>query len=594
MPIPNLTQATIQRHATDQSYDRGQAYWRSGAVTAVTQRQQTLEAEVEGNAPLPYRVTVEFDHGGITAASCTCQYSFEGWCKHLVATLLTCVHQPETVEQRPSLSQLLDRLDWPQTQGLVQSLVAENPELIESVDLYVTRLGQPQTAPAKRSAPPRQTSVDPAPFKRQAKAVVRGAVRDWDYGRDDDDIAYEIGALVDDALAFVEQGDAANAMVALQGITEGCAENWDEIDEYVGLTPADVGLDLDAAWAEVLLSADLTEDEALVWQEKLEFWQDQFDSFAMSLEALRQGWDYPPLLKVFAGEITELGAWAGEAPDWADEFSQIRLKILARQERYEDYLRLAAAENQTQQYLTMLAQLGRTDEVMTIAPQQVTTLTEAKAIAETLRSQNQLPQALQIALQGLRLENVNPYAAHEFATWTSDLATGLGDTAAALEASILGFKARPSFQDYQTIQALAGADWATVQADLLDYLRTDHGWGSEEAQVNIFLHEELWEEAIAVASQLSSYYGNLVLTVMDAVVATHSQWVIDNARPRAESIMDEGKAKYYHHAVDWLKRMKAAYHALGQAGDWRQYHHRLKATHGRKRKLMGLMEQAHL
>jgi len=48
--------------------------------------------------------------------------------------------------------------------------------------------------------------------------------------------------------------------------------------------------------------------------------------------------------------------------------------------------------------------------------------------------------------------------------------------------------------------------------------------------------------------------------------------------------------------VDWLKRMKAPYHALGQAGDWRwrQYHHRLKATHGRKRKLMGLMEQAHL
>ena len=60
MPIPNLTQATIQRHATDQSYDRGQAYWRSGAVTAVTQRQQTLEAEVEGNAPPPLS-----RHGGV-------------------------------------------------------------------------------------------------------------------------------------------------------------------------------------------------------------------------------------------------------------------------------------------------------------------------------------------------------------------------------------------------------------------------------------------------------------------------------------------------------------------------------------------------
>jgi len=297
---------------------------------------------------------------------------------------------------------------------------------------------------------------------------------------------------------------------------------------------------------------------------------------------------------VFAGEITELGAWAGEAPGWADEFSRIRLKILARQERYEDYLRLAEAEGQTQQYLTMLAQLGRTDEVMAIAPQRVTTLTEAKAIAETLRSHNQLPQALQIALQGLRLPDNNPYVAHEFATWTSDLATGLGDTAAALEASILGFKAHPSFQDYQTIPALAGSDWATVQSDLLDYLRTDPRWGIEEAQIDIFLHEELWEDAIAVASKLHSYHGQLMMRVMDAVVETHSQWVIDDARPRAESIMDEGKAKYYHHAVDWLKRIKAAYRTLGQAEDWRQYHHRLKEIHGRKRKLMGLMEQAKL
>ncbi|NEQ45331.1 MAG: hypothetical protein F6K00_18060 [Leptolyngbya sp. SIOISBB] len=229
MPIPNLTLATIQRHTTYKSYDLGQSYWRAGAVTAVTQRQQTLQAEVEGNEPTPYRVTVAFDNGGIKTAQCTCQYSFEGWCKHIVATLLTCVQQPATVEQRPSLSQLLDQLDWLQTQQLVQNLVADHPELVESVDLYVTRLAQPQPTPSKQSAPRRQTSVDPAPFKRQAKAIVRGAVRDWEYGSEDDDIAADIGPLIDNALAFVGQGDVANAMVALQGITEGCAENWDEI-----------------------------------------------------------------------------------------------------------------------------------------------------------------------------------------------------------------------------------------------------------------------------------------------------------------------------------------------------------------------------
>lgn len=195
MLIPNLTLATIQRHATSKSYDRGCHYWRAGAVAAITQRRQTLQAEVEGNEPNPYRVMVEFDDGGITAATCTCQYSFEGWCKHIVATLLAGLQQPEMVEQRPSLPQLLDQLDWVQTQRLVQNLVADNPELIESVDLYVTRLAQPPTTSAPQSAPQRKTSIDPAPFKRRAKEVVRGAVRDWEYGREDDDIAAEIGPL---------------------------------------------------------------------------------------------------------------------------------------------------------------------------------------------------------------------------------------------------------------------------------------------------------------------------------------------------------------------------------------------------------------
>lgn len=66
MSIPNLTLATLQRHATDNSYQRGQAYFRSGAVVSLTQRQQTLQAEVEGNDPTPYRVAIAFDGGGVT------------------------------------------------------------------------------------------------------------------------------------------------------------------------------------------------------------------------------------------------------------------------------------------------------------------------------------------------------------------------------------------------------------------------------------------------------------------------------------------------------------------------------------------------
>ncbi|MEO0824676.1 MAG: SWIM zinc finger family protein [Cyanobacteria bacterium J06639_16] len=594
MPIPNLAPATIQRHTTDNSYARGQDYCRAGTVRSLTQRQQTLQADVEGNSPTPYRITIDFDGGGITNAHCTCLYNYEGWCKHIVATLLTCIRQPEKLEQRPALAQLLDRLNLGQIQGLVQRLVAENPSLIESVDWYVSQLTQPESAPTPTSPPKRKTSVDPIPFKRRAREILRSAVRDWEYGQDDDDIAVDMGALIDNALDFLAHGDGPNALVALQGITEGCMENWDVIDDFCGLTPQDMDLDFDAAWAEVLLSAELTEDGILAWQEKLETWQDQLGSFAMSLEALRQGWDYPPLVRVLQGETSEQGAWSGDAPGWANEFSQIRLKILARQERHEDYLRLAAADGQTQQYLTMLGRLGRVDQAMTVAQTQMTTLEEAKALAETLGSQNQRSQALQIALHGLRFDDNNPDVAFDFATWTADLAEGIGDPDAALEASIIAFKSKPSFQDYQKLKALAGADWPDIQGMLLQYLRTSEMWRIEQAQVNVFLHERLLTDAIAVVSGLHSYHSGIVLRVMDAVTNTHSQWVIDNARPRAESIMDEGKAKYYHHAVEWLKRVKAAFQALGKGVDWSRYHQALIDTHGRKRKLIGLMQQGKL
>jgi uncharacterized Zn finger protein len=93
-------------------------------VVALTQRGNQLQAEVEGTEVQPYRVTVQFDTVGVSSAQCTCPYDYGGWCKHIVATLLTYSRQPNTIEERPTLVQLLDRLDHVQCSvmtSLVQS-----------------------------------------------------------------------------------------------------------------------------------------------------------------------------------------------------------------------------------------------------------------------------------------------------------------------------------------------------------------------------------------------------------------------------------------------------------------------------------------
>ena len=168
-------------------------------------------------------------------------------------------------------------------------------------------------------------------------------------------------------------------------------------------------------------------------------------------------------MRVLEGDPETPRAWAGEMPDWGDELTQIRLKILAQQERYEEYLNLAKVEGFTQEYLTLLGKLGRVDQAMATAQTDMKTMDEAEALAETLRKQNQLDQALEIALKGLALKQDNRYMAYDFAVWTSDLAAGLGQDQAALDARLSAFKFKPSFQDYTKIQQIAGADWAVIK-----------------------------------------------------------------------------------------------------------------------------------
>ncbi|NJR32651.1 MAG: hypothetical protein HC778_07295 [Chamaesiphon sp. CSU_1_12] len=143
MSIANLDETTLRYNATDKSFQRGESYYQQGAVIDLCQRGNYLYGEVEGNEVEPYHITIQFDAGGVTKAECTCEYSFEGWCKHIVAVALTSIRKPETIHQRLSLNELLDRLNHVQTQTLVQELVAREPNLLDRIDRFVNKISPP-------------------------------------------------------------------------------------------------------------------------------------------------------------------------------------------------------------------------------------------------------------------------------------------------------------------------------------------------------------------------------------------------------------------------------------------------------------------
>ncbi|MEH2367704.1 SWIM zinc finger family protein [Nostoc sp.] len=588
MSIPQISEFTIRRHANAKSFQRGEAYYNAGAVNAVIQRGHLVQADVVGTEARPYHVNLNFDSSGLTSVKCTCAYDYEGWCKHIVATMLVCARNPENIEQRPTLEELLNRLNYIETQRLLQELVAEYPPLIEAIDRHVSWMTNPadnQTAIKFV----RRNTLDPAPFRRQVRQILKDTVRYFEEGYEEDPIGEDLLSVVQTAVDFSERGEGENAIAILSAITSTCAENWDDVAEY-GAENDEVVAELNNAWCEAVLIAELTPEEKVDIQINLEAWQDEWNAdFGLVMEALRQGWDYPPLVQVLQGNITERGAWEEDVPDYADDLALIRLKILERQERYQEYLYLAEAEGQTQQYLTMLGRLGRVEEAIDAAQTQMNSMEEAFALAKTLSVQGALQQALDIAQSGLNLPGNCQY---ELGIWTSDLASELGNSEAALLAIKAAFQMKPSFVDYQRMAELAGENWESVKTDLLRIVRTYSGWGTESAKVDIFLHEGLIDDAIAIASELSSDRSELIHRVMDAAIPHNPGWVIANARRRAEKIMDAGKAEYYYYAVEWLKKARNAYLESGKKADWLSYRENLMQTHARKRKLMGMFQQS--
>ncbi|WP_293128131.1 SWIM zinc finger domain-containing protein [Microcoleus sp. bin38.metabat.b11b12b14.051] len=592
MPIPKLSETIIKNNSSERSLNRAEDYYLGGNVTNAVLRGNMVQATVYGSQSQAYSVSLPFTHAGLTSGVfCTCPYDSDGWCKHIIATLFLCLREPEKIEQGERLEDLLSSLNDAQIYELVEHLVDNEPLLINAIAQYVNSnaISAPTNQPTKI---PRRSAIDPALFRRQVREIFRKAEDycEYEYDYDEEDlITEEILELIDQAQEFSKHGDGKNALVILEAITSGCVDDWHDVEEY-GFESSQITNALDEAWTEAILTAELTAEEEIDFQVMLEGWNDEWDcDFSMSLEALRQGWDYPPLQQILEGNINGEGIWDVDAPDYAHDLTLIRLQIFDRQNRDAEYLYLAQAEGCTQQYLTMLARLDRIEEAVEAATTEMTSSGEAFALVQILEQDGYSKEALIICQLGLDLPGNDNY---KLAVSMNDLAVELGENEIALKAKIRIFEIEPSLKDYLLIQKLSGERWSTLKADFLADFKTNKNYGDTEAQVDIWLHEGLIEDAIGLVD--TSYGSKVVHQVMEAAIFHNPDWVIANACRRAESIVDQMKSAQYDIAIEWLEKAYTAYLKNGRNAEWSAYRAELMEVHGRKRKFIGLLKSAGL
>lgn len=135
--VPPLTETTVRELARPKSYERGESYYEAGRVLEPTRRGEMLRAGVEGSQDEPYTVLIEFDDAGVATTECSCPYDYGGICKHRVAVLLTCFRDPEEIDHRPPVSDLLNDVSQEQLVALIDELVDTHPHLSDWVETYL-------------------------------------------------------------------------------------------------------------------------------------------------------------------------------------------------------------------------------------------------------------------------------------------------------------------------------------------------------------------------------------------------------------------------------------------------------------------------
>ena len=259
--LPQLTEAHIRKLASGPSFERGETYYHDGAILEPVRQARDLRAQCEGSDYEPYQVSAILTKGGIGETSCTCPYDYGGICKHIVALLLTYVHEPQTFRSIPPLTTLLAGRSQEELIALIGEMVKREPELLSLVELSVA------TEQATQGKP-----LDVATYRRQTRRAL--------WYESEHVVERELRALRELAARSAKAGDWLNAGAIYHAVLDEAVRRYDDmlreidedggiaviIDEFaLGLSQCLKKSKADAetrrAWLEALLEAELTDIE---------------------------------------------------------------------------------------------------------------------------------------------------------------------------------------------------------------------------------------------------------------------------------------------------------------------------------------------
>jgi uncharacterized Zn finger protein len=574
--LSSLTKTDVRNWTEQRFYDRGENYVRQGRIQRPRRSNALLKAECQGSRPSPYHVEAELDTEGIAWAECSCPMGGGGYCKHVVALLLTWVQSPKDFTETPSLDETLQDCSKETLVTLIQKMVGRHPDLEQLVSIAAT---------------PRDASVDEDEMRAQIQSVFDQVGYNSDPYYAPIEVAEDLEPFFNLADDYAERNQLADATTIYRLLIEETRDHYLDFNDEEGELATVITESTDSLST---LLADV-DDEALrepilnclldvyLWDLDLGGYgigdwaydalidhttPDEKHRLADAVrdhlpDASSNGDRDPDRVFVLSGSG---GSWSS---DWKREsLGGFLLDLIGDTLDDDAYLRLCRRTDRLTDLVDRLLQRDRRDEALAAA--RSASDYDLYRLASTFSWHN-----ADEAFHDLVLDRLDDDPDRRLVEWARDYAEEHDHPDRALDLSRRLFWARKSESTYQRLRADAQAvgTWDTVQSDVLDRLREN---GDYALLTRLHLSDGDVQAALQTVDKVGSspwQYGgaSLRMNVADAAEETHPDEAIRLYTDRARSLIEQRGRSNYADAGDLLARVKTLYDRMDDLDAWQSF-----------------------
>lgn len=606
-----LSEAGIQASTDDKSYERGYDYYLNQNISEPMLSEAVLRAFCHGSQRNPYRVEAtllpasdkESDRK-LATVNCSCPRG--GFCKHIVALLLTWLHKPESFIVRSGLMARLSMKSHEELLTLLEELMHRQHDIESLVELLMELPLASTTQEEKGSGQGRECTLDLFAIRQQVSMAFDNAGDGWEAAYD---IAHELERVYDIGKSFAQAGQWANALVIYSTVAEEAILQYESFQDE-GQVSWVIG-ECATGLAECLsVQPSLPPDDQLDEGGREELFTALFGLWRFGHEYGGIDVNIPDLIAEHAtkDERERVELWLREEIEESShkwrESSIVNFLVTLKQAGHysdEDLLEEYRDAGLYKELAQKLLELSRASEALSVAQANLTEQLEVTKFAEQLLTSGETWAEPALAFVETRLAQAertaqsNPkdftigHAVSNYRHWLSEKYILYGKTQQALDMELARFQANPDEHTYYTVQSTAQEAsqskiaWSDLRPRLIKTLEQKGRWG---ALISIYLKEGEVGQALSALAEMEqstpgSLYGygyrpgvfsnNYQVQVARAAEEQYPNDAIRLYKPVVETLISGRGRENYQQAANYLTRIKALYQKLKRESEWHTY-----------------------